>query len=167
MQTTTTETETVTDYEDLIVTQYTEVWNDGWIGTWEDYQYSYYSTTTDSTSDSSETITSTSTEVTEGTGTVTTSSSDSTSTSGGTATLGYYTTQNNSKDSANCTDLTSTSCVVTRVGVGGDSTKVVFNPSNTLLVIVQPRSSSVLESQVFGTTSGYSNTVVLIQNVYE
>ena len=149
--------------------QYTDVWNDGWISSWEDYQYSYYSTTTDSTSDSSETITSTSTEVTEGTGTVTTSSSDATttSTSGGADTLGYYTTQNNTKDSTNCTDLTSTSCTVTRVGVGGDSTKVVFNPSNTLLVIVQPRSSSVLESQVFGTTSGYSNTVVLIQNVYE
>ena len=147
------------------MTQYTEVWNDGWIGTWNDYQYSYYSTTADSTSTSSETITSTSTA--EGTGTITTSSSDSTSTSGGTETLGYYTTQNNSKDSTNCTDLTSTSCVVTRVGVGGDSTQIVFNPSNTLLVIVQPRSSSVLESQVFGTTSGYSNTVVLIQNQYE
>ena len=149
----------------MIVTQYTEVWNDGWIGTWDDYQYSYYSTTTDSTSTSSETITSTSTA--EGTGTVTTSSSDSTSTSGGTDTLGYYTTSGNSYNTTypigtNCSSATlTTSCSVTRTGYGSDIAIVKFVPNNTLLVIVQPRSNTVLESQVFGNSSA-SNTIVII-----
>ena len=53
------------------------------------------------------------------------------------------------------------------VGLGGDYAKVRFNPSNSLLVIVQARTSSVLESQLFGTTSGYSNIVIIIQNIYE
>jgi len=146
----------------LIVTQYTDIWNDGYISSWDDYQYSYYSTTTDSTSDSSETITSTSTVVTEGTGTITTSSSDSTSTSGGSDTLGYYTTPNNTYNSGNCSTATATSsCTVTRTGNGGDVGYIKFIPNDTLLIIVQNRSSSVLESQVFGNSSG-SNTIVVI-----
>jgi hypothetical protein len=63
--------------------------------------------------------------------------------------------------------LNSTGCTVTRVGLGGDYAKVRLNPSNSLLVIVQARTSSVLESQLFGTTSGYSNIVIIIQNIYE
>ena len=127
-----------------------------------------YSTTSDSTSDSSETITSTSAVVTEGTGTVTTSSSDATttSTSGGTATLGYYTTPSNTYNTSNCTDKTATACTATRTGYGTDIASVKFNPSNTTLVFVQGRSSSVLESQVLGTTISPSNTIVIIQSRY-
>ena len=156
----------MTDYEDLIITRNTEIWNDGWTSSWDDYEYSYYSTTTDSTSTSSETITSTSTV--EGTGTVTTSTSTSTSTSGGTDTLGYYTTPGNSYDvtTACATDTTSTSCTVNRTALGGDYGNIIFNPSNTLLVYVQGRNSSTLESQVLGQTSSPSNTIVIIQGRY-
>ena len=153
-------TETTTDYEDLVITQYTEIWNDGWTSSWDDYQYSYSSTTTESTSTSTATITSTSTET--GTGTVTSSDSTSTSTSGGTTSNVYYTTPNNSYNTSNCTDNTATYCLATRNGRNSDVIKVKFNPSNTTLVLVQARNSSTLESQVLGTTSSPSNTIVII-----
>ena len=53
---------------------------------------------------------------------------------------------------------------MTRTGYGGDFGTVTFNPSNTTLVYVQARSSGVLESQVLGTTSSPSNTIVIIQS---
>jgi len=53
---------------------------------------------------------------------------------------------------------------VTRTALGSDFGTVRFNPSNTTLVYVQARSSGVLESQVLGTTSSPSNTIVIIQS---
>ena len=169
VQTTTTVTETVTDYELLIIVQNTEVWNDGYSYTWDDYNYSYWSETTSGTTDSSETISSTSTSssTTSGTGTQTTSSSDSTSTStsGGGNTTGYYTTSGNSYNSSNCsTDPEATSsCTVTRTGYGSDIAIVKWIPNNGLLVIVQAESSTTLGSQLFGNSSG-ANTIVIIQH---
>jgi hypothetical protein len=92
-----------------------------------------------------------------------TTTTTSTSTSGGTATLGYYTTPNNSYNSSHCSTTTAIfSCFVSRAGYGSDVAYVKFIPNDTLLVIVQNRSSSVLESQVFGNSSA-SNRIVIIQ----
>ena len=148
----------------MITTTTTETWNDGYVSSWQDYSYSYSSDTSTSTSSSTATITTTSTG--ESTGTVTTSTS--TSTSGGTDTLGYYTTSGNSYDvtTACATDTSLSTCTVNRSAYGGDYGNVIFNPSNTLLVYVQGRSSGVLESQVLGQTSSPSNTIVIIQGSF-
>ena len=98
--------------------------------------------------------------------TILTSTSDSTSTSGGVESTVYITTTNNSYNTSNCSDNTATYCLATRTGLSGDVAKVKFNPSNTTLVLVQGRSSSVLESQVLGITSSPSNTIVIIQSRY-
>jgi len=115
-----------------------------------------------------ETSTSTSTSESESDATTTgdTTTSTSTSTSGGSTSNVYYTTPSNSYNTSNCSDNTATYCLATRTGYASDVAKVKFNPSNTTLVIVQGRSSSVLESQVLGTTSSPSNTIVIIQSAY-
>ena len=47
---------------------------------------------------------------------------------------------------------------------GNDDIDIWFNPSNTLLVVIGKKNSSgTLESMILGTTSGYSNTIVIIQ----
>ena len=156
----------------MVNTTNTEIWNDGWTSSWDTYDYSYYSTTTESTSESTETISSTTSTSENGTATSSDSTSTSTSTSGGTDTLGYYTTSGNSYDVSttgaySCAfDTTSTSCTVTRSGIGSDFGTIRFNPSNTMLVYVQGRNSSTLESQVLGQTSSPSNTIVIIQSRY-
>ena len=82
--------------------------------------------------------------------------------------MGYYTTSGNSYDvtTACATDTSLSTCTVNRSAYGGDYGNVIFNPSNTLLVYVQGRSSGVLESQVLGQTSSPSNTIVIIQGSF-
>ena len=155
-------TTTVTDYQDLVITTNTEIWNDGWTSSWDTYEYSYYSTTTESTSESTATITSTSSTSADGTATSSDSTSTSTSTSGGTTSNVYYTTSNNSYNTSNCTDNTATYCLAIRTAYSSDVAKIKFNPSNTTLVFVQARNSSTLESQVLGITSSPSNIIVII-----
>jgi len=150
----------------LIITTTTETWNDGYIGSWQEYNYSYSSTESTSTDTSTETITSSTSTSENGTATTSSSDSTSTSTSGGTGTLGYYTTPSNTYNTTHCQDLTATSCTATRSAYGSDFGTVRFNPSNTLLVYVQGRSSGVLESQVLGQTSSPSNTIVIIQGSF-
>ena len=112
------------------------------------------------------TDTSTSTSTSTSDATTTGDSSTSTSTSGGSTSNVYYTTPSNTYNTSQCTDNTATACTAARTGYGSDVASVKFNPSNTTLVIVQGRSSSVLESQVLGTTSSPSNTIVIIQSRY-